>query len=1490
MIQRKILLFFGFFIITIIAKSQTCPSIKDAAGNGAINVNCSYNLDSNNCFPLNITFNNENGTNDYNLSAISYPSTLNFTTGNKLEYKDNEYLERINFNDGSLFGSIPFSFSFYGKPRNSFIVSSNGFITFDESYTQGDFSTKEITGRKIPSSYLPPASIFGIYQDLDFSHRENGVYTGNVNYRVEGKAPCRRITINFYNGNIFGSNQFSTSQIVLYEQNNDIDVYVENKPLPNSTVSMKESLLGIIDEDGNGITPTSPDRNTGIWAANKEAYRFSPKGANVKPSKIVWTGSSSPTFPFTTLNSNFSSVTVCPKSQETIIATATYDFPDGETFTKSDDIVINFDQTYPLVKDFVKVLCDNSVTTFSQSQINPDLLVDNPNITNFVFKYYLDPNDANLGTSNYLLPTDLLDITKTYYVRVENSTNPNCFRVAKLTFSLVNNLILTNTVDVCDYNLDGLNIEKNFVLSKLNCQIFSPEITGTKKYYIGTSSTPVTTANLTPATKIFVKFTYGTCNEVTYGPISVNFNTGPAVINGVSFTSVNQICDIITSGNPQFTEPFNWEAELNSRGIKFSSDSNVAKVSVFAKETDARDNKNALKVITEGSPALGYTYNLYARLEYATTNSCKGACFSVVKFTAKVFFNRIILNVTDGDTDTVPDSPTIYDNEDADIYLCERNQPENINLHNDANSVIKVMYPTTGVTTPTFHTNYNSANDLSNIAGDYPTYDVVLADNVITKTFYVRYMLGTDCYVVKKLIYHILDPIADKKFIEICTSNGSTSENITLSDYDKTILGTAQWNQTPRPTVTYYNYDQTSIITTLDVTKTPTTIWALINSSLAGSCSKKHPIEFKLTEIGGVKTDKIEVNLNCDHFNDNLEKIVLTDFYPQIFSGNLADYDLKWYKSYNNATSTFSGLISNPSTPITITKNISYYLKISQPGNTTCVRKVELKFIVNFSTYSPLTLDESTTFLRCNKSGVQSHFFDLRKAIPLLYDGNGNPPRDTYLAEVKFFKNKTDAENLTSTNFLSDAEAQNYEHFSTSPTETLYARFKTINGCYFMAEVIIKIIDKIKFNVINDVEVCDDNLDGDYKFDLRAWLNEINNDANPFNDIVTDPEIAKYVTYSFYDNGILLTPEQETNYTINKITKKVTIKADIEGDCNEFTTLGFILKTYNSYNRSISDKCDLGNDGKEEINLTQFQNQFSAAKDFEYYKSLSDLYVGSSLKIANPNKYPFDKKDGNQLYAKIIYQNACPDLLEITVNLKETPIFSIDNFYVCPKEKYPLIQPNYNGYTIISYDWRDAANNQVSPINSSSASNLPAGKYTLKVVSINNCDYTASFEILEKEVPIITKVFAEGNTFTITATGSKKILYSTDLVNWQESNVFNNLPKGVVTFYVKFEGEDCIGATKQSVVFEFPNSFTPNGDGINDTWEILDADVFGQEMPELRIYDRFGNVVYQQLNGGRLFWDGTSFGRKLSTDTYWYYLKLPDGRIFRGWVLLKNRE
>ncbi len=81
-----------------------------------------------------------------------------------------------------------------------------------------------------------------------------------------------------------------------------------------------------------------------------------------------------------------------------------------------------------------------------------------------------------------------------------------------------------------------------------------------------------------------------------------------------------------------------------------------------------------------------------------------------------------------------------------------------------------------------------------------------------------------------------------------------------------------------------------------------------------------------------------------------------------------------------------------------------------------------------------------------------------------------------------------------------------------------------------------------------------------------------------------------------------------------------------------------------------------------------------------------------------------------------------------------------------------------------------------------------------------------------------------------------------------------------------------------------PNAFSPNGDGINDTWAIKYLESYPGATIE--IYNRGGQLVYQSTNYPKN-WDGTTNGKPLNVGTYYYIINPKNGRkIMSGSVTI----
>jgi gliding motility-associated-like protein len=81
-----------------------------------------------------------------------------------------------------------------------------------------------------------------------------------------------------------------------------------------------------------------------------------------------------------------------------------------------------------------------------------------------------------------------------------------------------------------------------------------------------------------------------------------------------------------------------------------------------------------------------------------------------------------------------------------------------------------------------------------------------------------------------------------------------------------------------------------------------------------------------------------------------------------------------------------------------------------------------------------------------------------------------------------------------------------------------------------------------------------------------------------------------------------------------------------------------------------------------------------------------------------------------------------------------------------------------------------------------------------------------------------------------------------------------------------------------------PNAFTPNGDGINDTWDVKNLNLYASCTVE--IINRYGNKIFQSI-GYAAAWDGRYNSADLPVGIYYYIIRLRNGaKPITGYVAI----
>jgi gliding motility-associated-like protein len=202
----------------------------------------------------------------------------------------------------------------------------------------------------------------------------------------------------------------------------------------------------------------------------------------------------------------------------------------------------------------------------------------------------------------------------------------------------------------------------------------------------------------------------------------------------------------------------------------------------------------------------------------------------------------------------------------------------------------------------------------------------------------------------------------------------------------------------------------------------------------------------------------------------------------------------------------------------------------------------------------------------------------------------------------------------------------------------------------------------------------------------------------------------------------------------------------------------------------------------------------------------------------------------------------------------------------------------------------------------------PGTYYPSYIKNIHGCDISESVKVKVKskyDAPPITFAseyidlcLESGEAYYLTP-DSLNYTYSWFIENAKQpessNQLFTQWPDTSRVYLIKVIGYDEIGCESEPSLmsikvescqrFFAPNSFTPNGDGTNDIFELRGMSVY---QPTLKIFDRWGNVVYQSNN---LWWTGDcGTGYYCNTDVYNWLIEYRDKDGFnkeeRGFVTL----
>jgi len=365
--------------------------------------------------------------------------------------------------------------------------------------------------------------------------------------------------------------------------------------------------------------------------------------------------------------------------------------------------------------------------------------------------------------------------------------------------------------------------------------------------------------------------------------------------------------------------------------------------------------------------------------------------------------------------------------------------------------------------------------------------------------------------------------------------------------------------------------------------------------------------------------------------------------------------------------------------------------------------------------------------------------------------------------------------------------------------------------------------------------------------------------------------------------------------TVNPQIIYVEVINDDSG-CSSFSELTVNTSVTDVNNAELNQCDDDGiEDGFHNFNLsdanTIILDGLSTGLDVTYYETYPDaLLETNNLATAYTNTVP----NTQTIYARVENANNCYGISEVLLNVAALPNIESEGFDDYCLNNFPktitinaaVLNDSPDKYF---YNWSNGGTSYETEINS-------AGTYNVIVSNTNGCSKSRIVTIKQSNIAIFeTPSFnvtdaSQNNIITVFVSGEDIYQYSlvdeddNTVIAYQDSNVFKNIFAGNYTVSVK---NDCGIVDKKVSVIGFPKFFTPNNDGINDTWQILGISELSQPNSKIYIYNRFGKLL-KEITPTKKGWNGTLNGEDLPADDYWFSVKLQNGKIYKNHFTLKR--
>ncbi|MCQ2218962.1 MAG: T9SS type B sorting domain-containing protein [Paludibacteraceae bacterium] len=297
--------------------------------------------------------------------------------------------------------------------------------------------------------------------------------------------------------------------------------------------------------------------------------------------------------------------------------------------------------------------------------------------------------------------------------------------------------------------------------------------------------------------------------------------------------------------------------------------------------------------------------------------------------------------------------------------------------------------------------------------------------------------------------------------------------------------------------------------------------------------------------------------------------------------------------------------------------------------------------------------------------------------------------------------------------------------------------------------------------------------------------------------------------------------------------------------------------------------------GDESISFEIVVSPSEATIEWEEDESIRGDRFGNAITVAPTFSIGNNHKEMHAYNFTVSYAFCTPKTGTVNVSVDEPLSYGYisGDKIICIGNSTNL---SASSFEASSYVWNNADSSTTSSIN------VAPDTTTLYTVDMTRgkCTAKAEFLLNVASLPVILSIDSVGirSRFikTESGPGTQPFNYWVDNKEASENALINDLTFSKHIAYVedangcKTEMEFKMGAP----TLQFKNFFSPNGDGINDTWDIASLEELYPNAT-IKIFDRNGKLIFEST-AAEGSWDGTYNGKLMPSTDYWYEINIQE--------------